>query len=156
MSARHEYIADDPLAMKRCPRCRSHKLTTEFSKNRRRGDGLQYHCKKCCGELAKLRASDRRAGYRTAHYRIKKYGVDEETFDAMVESQGGGCAICGRKPEDFVGDRFRTLCVDHDHNTGVIRGVLCQRCNRGLGMFDDDPGRMKTAAKYLRESGSNF
>ncbi len=64
---------------------------------------------------------------------FKRYGITVEQYDAMLRQQNGLCAICGRAPK-----RFR-LAVDHDHETGEIRGLLCTRCNLGLGWFRDDP-----------------
>ena len=64
----------------------------------------------------------------------------------MHDAQGGLCAICGRKqPEKW-------LAVDHDHETGVIRGLLCSRCNSGLGQFKDNPDRLRLAADYLEHA----
>ena len=64
----------------------------------------------------------------------------------MFKEQNGVCAICG-SPE--VSDRNSNLCVDHDHETGKIRGLLCNKCNRGLGYFLDNPKILKNALKYL-------
>jgi hypothetical protein len=58
--------------------------------------------------------------------RAKQLGVSDEDYAAMLEAQGGGCAICGAKP------KTRRLHVDHDHATGKVRGLLCHRCNRAL------------------------
>jgi hypothetical protein len=74
----------------------------------------------------------------------KKFGIGIAEYDAMFSEQNGGCAICG-KPRD---KHFR-LAVDHDHATGEIRGLLCADCNRGLGLFADNPERLRKAADYL-------
>ena len=84
----------------------------------------------------------------TWHARQKRDGLKAlGGFDALLASQGGGCAICGYR----VKPGGRRLNVDHDHKTGVVRGLLCARCNRGLGWFSDDPQRLKAAAVYLEE-----
>lgn len=59
----------------------------------------------------------------------------------MVADQDGKCAICNTVP--------KVLCVDHDHATGEIRGLLCHRCNKGLGHFYDDLRMLETAIEYL-------
>jgi len=66
----------------------------------------------------------------------------EETF----ESQNGRCAICGI----FEKELEKRLCIDHDHNTGELRALLCNKCNVALGMLDDNPALCFQATKYLR------
>lgn len=78
------------------------------------------------------------------HY---KYGMTIEDYDRMFAEQNGGCAICGGTPT-----RTEHLHVDHDHETGRIRGLLCDSCNLGLGKFRDDPDVLAKAAAYLRST----
>lgn len=73
-----------------------------------------------------------------------RYGITIAQYDALAEAQGGGCALCGKACT--TGKR---LAVDHDHATGRVRGLLCRKCNRGLGHFDDDPAALRRAADYL-------
>lgn len=61
--------------------------------------------------------------------RAKKLGVTDEGYEALLEAQGGGCAICGNTP------KTRRLSVDHNHRTGRVRGLLCYRCNRALPTY---------------------
>lgn len=76
-------------------------------------------------------------------WRIKgKYGITIEQYDAMMAAQDGRCAICGVLPT-------RHLCVDHDHETGEVRGLLCEPCNFALGHMADDVDRLLAAAAYL-------
>ena len=75
---------------------------------------------------------------------LKRYGMTVAEYDEMLSSQGGGCAVCGRRP-----DGRRRLAVDHEHGTGRPRGLLCTRCNRGIGLFEDDPALLAHAASYL-------
>lgn len=82
--------------------------------------------------------------------RLKRHGMTEADYLAMFEAQGGACVIC-RQPETRTnrrGERY-LLAIDHDHETGQVRGLLCQECNKGLGAFDDDPDRLTAAAAYL-------
>jgi hypothetical protein len=74
----------------------------------------------------------------------RKYGMTLEDYDRMLEAQGGACAICGRPPREDI-----ALHVDHDHETGLVRGLLCFPCNNTLGDFGDDPTRLYAAAEYL-------
>lgn len=73
-------------------------------------------------------------------------GMSPERFAAMLESQGGVCAICGGVNRD------RALAVDHCHATGEIRGLLCTRCNTSLGAMRDDPELLLRAAAYIRNA----
>jgi hypothetical protein len=81
---------------------------------------------------------------------IRRYGITPERFDEMFDAQGGCCAICGGT--DSGDSRFDTLHIDHDHESGTVRGLLCGRCNRGVGMFQDDPDRLLAAATYLLQN----
>jgi len=83
--------------------------------------------------------------------RIKSYGLSLQEYDDMMEAQGGGCAICGSSdPKTPRGGRF---CVDHNHETNEVRGLLCSSCNRALGLFGDDPNVLSKAVVYLYEKG---
>jgi len=81
---------------------------------------------------------------RRATHLNKKFGLTAEQYEAMVVAQDGHCAQCSRRdmPE-------KRLAVDHNHKTGRIRGLLCDCCNRGIGLFNDDPVRLRAAADYL-------
>jgi hypothetical protein len=70
----------------------------------------------------------------------RRYGITIEDRERMFAAQDGICAICASAPAEHI---------DHDHRTGLVRALLCGRCNRGIGMFDDDPARLRDAADYL-------
>lgn len=81
----------------------------------------------------------------------QRYGITVAEYEAMYEAQGGVCAICGQSE---TGIHYRTqeamrLAVDHDHETGQIRGLLCRHCNMGIGQFGYDPERLRQAAAYM-------
>lgn len=73
-----------------------------------------------------------------------RYGITVEQYEVMFVRQNGCCAVCAQPSTT-------RLVVDHNHDSGVIRGLLCQRCNKGLGLFDDSPTRLRAASHYLRE-----
>lgn len=79
---------------------------------------------------------------------IRLFGVTVEEYDSMLEAQGMSCAVCGSTDTKTLG-RF---CVDHDHATGGVRGLLCSKCNFGIGNFNDDPEIMMSAAAYIKRS----
>ena len=81
-----------------------------------------------------------------ANRRKRTYQVTPEQYEAMNRKQEGLCAIC-REPNNSGW----SLAVDHNHTTGKVRGLLCTRCNRGIGYFKDDPSRLARAIEYLND-----
>jgi hypothetical protein len=85
----------------------------------------------------------------------RKYGITLEEYMKLFEEQGGVCKICsGTDMRRWRDGRIQrvTLFVDHEHSTGRIRGLLCNKCNVGVAMFGDDEEMMLRAAKYLKEN----
>ena len=74
-----------------------------------------------------------------------KYGITCDDYDAMFKKQKGCCAICGVHQSELK----RALRVDHNHETGKVRGLLCHNCNVGAGHFRDDPALLRKAAKFM-------
>ncbi len=81
---------------------------------------------------------------------LSHYGITLADFNAMRESQGGVCAICREKPTKGQTKVCGGLYVDHDHDTGAVRGLLCTNCNQGLGHLKDDVTRLQNAIEYLK------
>ena len=79
---------------------------------------------------------------------LDSYGLTATEYDAMLQEQGGVCAICAAEPGAWRANGGG-LVIDHDHSTGRVRGLLCPSCNRGLGQFDDDPVKLANAVSYL-------
>ena len=85
----------------------------------------------------------------------RNYGITIEDYEVLLAAQGAVCAIC-KKPESKIDPRSGfpfPLAVDHDHGTGRIRGLLCMKHNRGLGLFDDDVRNLRAAIAYLELYG---
>lgn len=80
----------------------------------------------------------------------KNYRLTPEQYDALVEGQGGQCAICGTS-DPGSGGADAAWHIDHDHITGTVRGLLCSVCNTGLGHFKDDPELLRRAADYVEK-----
>lgn len=78
---------------------------------------------------------------------MRKYGMTIAEYDSMLDAQNYSCAICGVDEDDVS----RALSVDHEHTTNRVRGLLCDNCNHGLGMFKDRPDLLEKAALYLRK-----
>jgi hypothetical protein len=85
---------------------------------------------------------------------VTRYGITQEDYMLMLEAQKGVCKICGNPPRlkdhKVNKDNSTYLHVDHDHTTGRVRGLLCGRCNKGLGQFRDNPEFLAKAALYVR------
>lgn len=148
---------------KRCGRCKEWKPLTEYHKHRSTPDGLQNCCKDCnrtlCRERlrAKIRSGQARVEYKK-RYKVKRwtkllnqYGITRAEYEELESKQDFKCAICEQPEARMYKDALCRLIVDHDHETGKIRGLLCYSCNLGLGCFKDDPERLKRAANYLNE-----
>lgn len=146
---------------KLCRTCGETKpLTPEFwPRDKNQPDGFQGWCKAC--KQAKQRSLYTYEQGRNQMLRTK-YGIGIAEYDQMFDAQGGACAICGNqewaKPsrhkewgKDGRPSSQYVLHVDHDHVTGQIRALLCNRCNRGIGAFEDDPAVLVKAKAYLDE-----
>lgn len=127
-----------------CRKCREVKPLSEFYWEADKGRH-RYRCKDC--HLGQSRQRWRRTGGRNQRLaNLKsKFGLTEDQYAELLAAQGGGCAICGRTPEEMR----KTLPVDHCHTNGHVRGILCSPCNTGIGMFKDDVDRLRAAIKYL-------
>lgn len=115
----------------RCTDCKVYKDVSCFGKSK-----TAPHF--CAGRCHDCRLLDNRQ--RTY---LKKFGLSMDDYKALLESQGGGCAICGKTEE------ARALAVDHCHKTGRVRGILCRACNTGIGHLQDDPILLGKAIEYL-------
>ena len=108
-------------------------------------------------EHAAAYARERRSKYRehyAARRRFETHGITHDEFCEMWNLQAGRCAICAVRMvlASMSEGRAQTACVDHDHTTGAIRGLLCSACNRGLGLLRDSSVLLSSALRYL--SGS--
>lgn len=89
----------------------------------------------------------------SSRYLEREYGITIDEYNKLLEKQNYRCAICGG--EGFLMDSSRhkiKLVVDHDHNTGVVRGLLCHNCNRALGLFHDNEKDLLSAIDYLKRA----
>jgi len=130
--------------MKRCPDCGQWKPPEQFPRNKNYKDGRHPYCKPC--HNARGRESKQRLYGGSRHYHlVRRYGITAAQFDELLAKQGGVCAICGRENPEHV---------DHDHETGKLRGILCFNCNGGLGQFSDNTERLANAIEYLEDGVS--
>jgi hypothetical protein len=128
--------------LKRCCRCQKQKTLDQFHSRSRNSDGLRSECIGCTREQEHKYRNRNPEQEKFARLRWK-YGLSEDDYLAMIADHDGKCAICDGDDEE--------LCVDHCHATGTIRGLLCQKCNAGLGMFGDKTQFLLSAIKYLEK-----
>lgn len=102
------------------------------------------------------RNPERMRAYARKHLLGKKYGITPEDYDALLEKQGGVCALClqPERVKDRTGRLRDSLSVDHDHATGAVRALLCHHCNTTLGHVNDDPALLLRMAAYLQGGAS--
>ena len=140
---------------KRCPRCGDTKPAAEFGVRGSR-PFLRSRCRPCENAIRReaypARREQEAASFRR-WFQKARYGFSPGDYDALLAKQGGGCAICGSTTPGA--SHRKHLYIDHDHVTNRVRGLLCGNCNSGLGMFADDPDRMREAIAYLSEATSN-
>jgi hypothetical protein len=127
-----------PAGSKWCPDCGQVKGAAQFPRSRAAASGLGSYCLPCHNERGK-RNLENRGGSRTYHL-SRRYGISADEAELMLRAQGGLCAICRAAPAAHV---------DHDHESGRVRELLCFNCNGGLGQFRDDPAVLRAAAEYV-------
>lgn len=148
----HEYrhVADDAndlraVTFKRrrgdgrkdCALCGKDVILDHFHRNPQRKDKRGSYCVDCARQLSRKQG-------RAAT--VAKYGLSEQQYEALSVAQNHSCRICARPAGR---ERYGKLSIDHCHTTGAVRGLLCLRCNTGLGKFGDNPRQLLRAAQYL-------
>lgn len=97
----------------------------------------------------RMRDPERMTRIRRKHELKKKYNMTPDDWEDMYQDQSGCCATCGLALAYCL-----NVCVDHCHKSGVVRGILCGRCNKALGLLDDSPETLKNMIEYLRGSSN--
>jgi len=155
--------------IKKCPHCNKNKNLSEFSKDKSRKSGRSSWCKSCLSKKQRERYKKNPSKYRKIvqkHYiknkdkiladlrakgrlrNLEQRKVSIDFYNELFVSQNGCCFICGTHAENA----YKGLHIDHDHNSGEIRGLLCHKCNTALGLFQDNVDFLKIAIVYLNNS----
>lgn len=158
-----------------CRECKTEKSLSEFHIDRTLRDGHRAKCKECTSKHCKKYFKDlppeekkkrleatrkwrekNPEAYKRSYINssIKKKGLETEEYEKLQKIQNDVCAIC-IKPQVYCSGKSGEpdrLCIDHDHSTGFIRGLLCHICNKGIGCFCDSPKIMLSGVKYLCKS----
>lgn len=149
---------------KYCPACDTDKPIDEFTNNRSRPDGKASYCKLCTRQKLKERRQKPDYPEKQRFFFMQwKYGLTQQEFRKILALQEGKCAVCGTQSSDVErpgftrsGKKNKGLVVDHDHNTGAIRGLLCDRCNRAIGLLRESAMVLAKAAAYVEKMGLNY
>jgi len=131
--------------MKTCNKCGETKPLSEFHKDKHRKDGHTSSCGRCCTKQSSAWYRKNPLVKRNASL-IKQYGITLEQFEKMKQDQQHKCAICENTFKNSV-----DTCVDHDHETKKVRALLCNHCNRAIGLFKESTKSIKAALNYLKK-----
>lgn len=144
------------MTHQKCSVCKLRKPFAAFYRHKAAKSGFGSRCKTCT--IAYVQAwvaanPEKAARNKRAARLLKQYGLSAETYEIMWNVQGGRCVACDQ-PETRChksGTPY-SLSVDHDHETGLVRGLLCHGCNVGIGYLRHDPETLERAAAYLRSA----
>ena len=129
-----------------CARCKIDQPFSDFNKDAKKKHGIRYNCKTC--ERARMQKYDKsEAGIqrmRASHWKIQGINITFDEYADRYAAVGGKCEICG--------DFNESLCVDHNHSTGAIRGLLCKPCNIGISALKEQAEVLNNAISYLRRN----
>lgn len=143
--------------LKHCPKCKVAKPFADFGLNKASYDGLASHCIICIREITNTRNANpvvkekKQAKYKRDKSKVRdsrlkmKFGISLEEYNNKLKEQNGICPGCGMTPEQNGKD----FAVDHNHETGMVRGLLCSRCNAGLGFLQDNINICNNIIRYI-------
>jgi hypothetical protein len=141
-----EYLITDEG--RECSECGQFKLWANFHKRRDLSTGYASACKQC--RKKRTRRDMENGSIRNRELR-RKYGIGLAEYEALVKKQGDACAICETTDKGIARGKIRYWSVDHDHKTGEVRALLCQKCNAMLGLANDDIEVLKKMILYLQK-----
>lgn len=163
--------------VKICPKCEEEKNLGEFYEHKGHKDGLSSSCKKCINKVNKLNYKKHKTQrlewakqYRLSHKKelkdwgknwykknkekvrnstlLYKYGLSITEYNYRFQEQNGCCAICGTHQSELT----QSLAVDHCHEKGKVRGLLCSKCNIALGNVNEDTNTLLSMINYLNKN----
>lgn len=140
------------LRVKTCRKCGEDKDLSEFYRQKQYKDGHTTMCKQCRNREIQAYRAENPEAYRKTQRKVRhrgRYGLLPGEWECLLKSQNHRCALC--REEFACGD---TPHVDHDHDTGQVRGLLHGACNKAIGLLRDSPDKAILAAEYLKSGGS--
>lgn len=150
-----EYNKLPPKGFARCRKCGLKPINDFYPDKSRRGTQTSSECKVCFSKRRiSLKSNKDTVEKRYRRNNLARFGLTVELYDKMFKNQNGLCKIC-EKPETDIHHKtglVQRLTIDHDHDTGKVRGLLCATCNKGIGLLKHDKKILGNAIKYLTES----
>ena len=128
----------------RCQSCSLFKDRLDFSSDKSTKYGVCAYCKQCYSEKCKKSYRENKIRHKNSSLK-SRFGITIEQYNVLLLKQNFRCAICLKSKTD----NGKALAVDHNHTTGDIRGLLCNKCNFGIGQFDDNISLLKKTIRYL-------
>ena len=142
--------------MKICTVCKKELDNSYYHKSKATKDGYGYRCKSCDREARTKYRNENKEKFAEVNRKKQlkwRYGITLEEYEEILNKQGGCCAICKTRENGVHGKRRSwNWSVDHCHETGKVRGLLCNQCNRGIGMLGDSKESLQKALDYLIKS----
>lgn len=132
-----------------CTSCGTDRPLDQYNKRAAGKDGLNSCCRPCVNakSMEWYQNNKERARKNHREWTLRSlYGISESEFQALLAAQAGKCALCSVV---FTEVGRRNLCVDHDHVTGEVRGLLCRLCNRSIAQLGDNAEGLRRAVAYL-------
>ena len=137
-----------PDNSKKCSKCKTYKSLENYGKKAYNKDGLNHYCKSCENKMGKEKYNNDTVKENVKYKAIlRNYGLTKEQYILKIESQNNKCVICTNNI--IAGDK--NTHVDHCHKSGKTRDILCHRCNKILGMVNDDIDLLNRLIKYLQK-----
>jgi len=139
------------MSTKPCSMCKEVKSVDEFDPDPRYKSGYKSQCRTC-------KYTSVQRSRLNGHLKLR-YGVTVEDWDKRLEEQGGVCAICGLQEtritrpnaKKYLNGESPRLSMDHSHKTGLARGLLCYKCNIGIGHLQESIANLEAAIEYLKK-----
>jgi hypothetical protein len=162
-ASRRRFVPGTERQSKTCKKCGLMKQRGEFTVRASgpRVGHLSSYCKPCTSKAVGLAYLEKNKRDPTVYRRCewpsklkRLYGITVDDYHAMLARQGGGCAVCGTTDPMHGSRNYKrrsrtAFDVDHCHKTGMVRGLLCTRCNRLVGLANDDPDTARRLVRYL-------
>lgn len=134
------------MRSKKCSICKSLKKINQFHKDKTKNGGRDHRCKDC----RKLERNNHNIKFRNSNLKFR-YNITLDDYNILFKKQKGLCKICRKSESLKYKNNITNLSVDHCHKTGKVRGLLCRKCNKAIGLFKENISYLQRVIKYLEK-----